>query len=46
MSIERARLALEGLSTGDAFGEQLLHCGPRARARALTDRTGPQAPMW
>jgi len=46
MSIDRARLALEGLSTGDAFGEQLLHAGPRARARALTNRTAPEARMW
>jgi ADP-ribosylglycohydrolase len=46
MNIERARLALEGLSTGDAFGEQLLHAGPRARARALTHRTEPHAAMW
>jgi len=30
----RARLALEGLSVGDAFGEQLLHAGRFARAIA------------
>ena len=46
MSIERARLALEGLSTGDAFGEQLLHAGPQARALALTHRTAPHGRVW
>jgi ADP-ribosylglycohydrolase len=30
--IDRARIALEGLSVGDAFGEQLLHAGPHARS--------------
>jgi ADP-ribosylglycohydrolase len=46
MSIERARQALEGLSVGDAFGEQLLHAGPQARALALTHRTEPHVRMW
>ena len=46
MSIERARLSLEGLSVGDAFGEQLLHAGPVARALALTHRTEPHGRMW
>lgn len=46
MSIERARLSLEGLSVADAFGEQLLHAGPQARALALTHRTEPHGRMW
>ena len=46
MSIERARLSLEGLSVGDAFGEQLLHIGPEARALALGQRTEPRRRMW
>ncbi|MDB4954485.1 MAG: N-formylglutamate deformylase [Myxococcales bacterium] len=44
--IERARLALEGLSVGDGFGEQLLHCGPVARAIALDHRAEPAAKSW
>ena len=32
---DRARLALEGLSTADAFGEQLLHAGASARLSAV-----------
>lgn len=39
--MERARLSLEGLSVGDAFGEQLLHVGPVARSLALEHRTSP-----
>jgi hypothetical protein len=35
----RARLALEGLSTADAFGEQLMHAGPCA-ATHLADYAG------
>jgi ADP-ribosylglycohydrolase len=39
--IARARLALEGLSVADAFGEQLLHAGPAARSLALGERVMP-----
>src|SRR5687767_5476007 len=46
MSLERARLALEGLSVADAFGEQLLHAGPNARAIALDARTAPVGRTW
>ncbi len=44
--IERARVSLEGLSTGDAFGEQLLHAGPVARMIALEHRSAPAGRMW
>src|SRR5512146_523336 len=44
--IARARLALEGLSVADAFGEQLLHAGPAARAIALGERTAPVGRRW
>ena len=44
--IDRARLSLEGLSVGDAFGEQLLHIGPEARYLALAHRSEPQRRMW
>ena len=44
--IERARVALEGLSVGDAFGEQLLHAGPHARGLILDRRTVPTGKMW
>jgi ADP-ribosylglycohydrolase len=44
--IERARLALEGLSVADAFGEQLLHAGPQARMTALDHRTAPIGRTW
>lgn len=46
MSIERARISLEGLSVGDAFGEQLLHMGPQGRALAITHRTEPHGRIW
>ena len=46
MKLERAELALEGLSIGDAFGEQLLHAGPVARALALDHRTEPHGKRW
>jgi ADP-ribosylglycohydrolase len=42
----RACLALEGLSVADAFGEQLLHAGPAARATALVHRTAPVGRTW
>jgi ADP-ribosylglycohydrolase len=44
--IDRALLSLEGLSVGDAFGEQLLHAGPVARQVALQHRTEPSGRMW
>ncbi len=44
--LQLARLALEGLSVGDAFGEQLLHCGPQTRAIALDHRTAPVGRKW
>jgi ADP-ribosylglycohydrolase len=44
--IERARVSLEGLSVADAFGEQLLHSGPHARALALDHRTAPVGRVW
>lgn len=46
MKLERARLALEGLSVADAFGEQLLHAGPHARMLALDGRTAPVGRTW
>src|SRR5690348_16697249 len=44
--IERAKVALEGLSVADAFGEQLLHAGPHARAVSLDHRTAPVGRTW
>jgi ADP-ribosylglycohydrolase len=44
--LDRARLALEGLSVADAFGEQLLHCGPVARQLALEHHTAPMGRQW
>ncbi len=44
--IDRARVALEGLSVADAFGEQLLHAGPHARGLALAGRTAPVGRRW
>ncbi len=46
MDLDAARLSLEGLSIGDAFGEQMLHIGPEARAIALTHRTEPHGRSW
>jgi len=46
MMIERALVALEGLSVGDAFGEQLLHAGSAARVLALGARTAPVGRTW
>jgi len=46
MAIDRARLSLDGLSVADAFGEQLLHGGPHARARALDGRIAPVGRRW
>src|SRR3954454_7462954 len=45
-AIAQARLALEGLSVADAFGEQLLHAGPNARGLALDHRTAPIGRTW
>ncbi len=44
--LDRARVALEGLSVADAFGEQLLHCGPVARQLALEHHTAPVGRQW
>ena len=44
--IEQARLALEGLSVADAFGEQLLHAGPHPRALSLAHRAAPVGRRW
>ncbi len=44
--IERARISLEGLSVADAFGEQLLHCGPVARQLALANHAAPAGRQW
>jgi ADP-ribosylglycohydrolase len=44
--MDRALVALEGLSVGDAFGEQLLHAGPHARGLALDARTAPVGRAW
>ena len=45
-AVDRATVALEGLSVADAFGEQLLHCGPMARAIALEERSAPSGARW
>ena len=45
-AIANAELALEGLSVADAFGEQLLHAGPHARALALDHRTAAVGRRW
>src|SRR5689334_22894357 len=44
--LDRAHLALEGLSVADAFGEQLLHCGPVARQLALEHHAAPMGRQW
>jgi ADP-ribosylglycohydrolase len=44
--IDAARTALEGLSVADAFGEQLLHCGPVARQIALDHHSAPHGKQW
>src|SRR5258706_5669554 len=46
MKLERAHVALEGLSVGDAFGEQMLHAGPQSRELALANRTAPSGRRW
>src|SRR5262245_23672173 len=45
-ALARARLALEGLSVADAFGEQMLHAGPEARVLALEHRASPHGRRW
>jgi ADP-ribosylglycohydrolase len=45
-ALERARVSLEGLSVADAFGEQLLHCGPYERADAVAERLTPKRSRW
>jgi ADP-ribosylglycohydrolase len=45
-AIERARVALEGLSIADAFGEQWLHAGPAARETGLGRRIAPTGRSW
>jgi ADP-ribosylglycohydrolase len=44
--LARARTSLEGLSVGDAFGEQLLHVGPARRAVMMSERSVPVARAW
>jgi len=44
--IARARIALEGTSVGDAFGEQLLHAGPHKRGLMLDQRVTPVGTRW
>ncbi|MGE0550937.1 MAG: ADP-ribosylglycohydrolase family protein [Kofleriaceae bacterium] len=44
--IERARVSLDGLSVGDAFGEQLLHAGLASRAIALEHHAAPIGRRW
>src|SRR6185312_17137697 len=43
-AIERAKLALEGLSVGDAFGERMLHASVASRTTALDHRAAPKGP--
>jgi len=45
-NIDRARVSLEGLSVGDAFGEQLFHGAGAARTDAVTIRKPPPAKRW
>ena len=45
-AIDRARVALDGLSVADAFGEQLLHAGPHNRALMLNERVAPVGRRW
>lgn len=44
--VDRALLALEGLSVADAFGEQLLHAGPNTRGIAVGNRSAPVGRRW
>ena len=45
-ALDRAKLALEGLSVGDAFGEQFLHAGPATRAEIYGRRLTPGGARW
>lgn len=45
-AIERARVALEGLSVGDAFGEQFLHSNPATRSMRSGARQAPTERRW
>lgn len=45
-ALDRAQEALEGLSVGDAFGEQFLHGGPAMRAIAIPNRAAPVGRRW
>jgi ADP-ribosylglycohydrolase len=45
-ALERAKVALEGLSVADAFGEQWLHAGPAARETGLGRRIAPTGRSW
>jgi ADP-ribosylglycohydrolase len=44
--LARARLSLDGLSVADAFGEQVLHAAPMARAIALEHHVAPVGRIW
>lgn len=44
-ALDRALLSLEGLSVGDAFGEQLLHAG-YSRSVAIDNRAAPMGHLW
>lgn len=43
---QRARLALEGLSVGDAFGERILRSSMLAREMMLDQRSAPTGENW
>jgi ADP-ribosylglycohydrolase len=45
-ALRRARISLEGLSVADAFGEQLLHCGPHERMDAVAEKRTPRRAPW
>lgn len=46
MTIERARISLEGLSVGDAAGEQILHSPGPTRALVLDQHVLPANRTW
>jgi ADP-ribosylglycohydrolase len=45
-ALDRATICLEGLSVGDAFGEQFLHAGPAARSMRAAARSAPTERRW
>jgi ADP-ribosylglycohydrolase len=45
-ALQRARLALEGLSIGDAFGERILRSSLIAREMLLDQRLAPSGEKW